>query len=415
MNLTYPAKIAYQNLMAAKLRSFLTILGIIIGVSAVIVVMAVGTGAQKLILDQITGLGSNLVGVLPGASSETGPPAQAFGITITTFKYKDFLAVLDKNNVPEVETGAAYVTANETVAYQNTEKTISVIGTTHQYAEVQDAEIEGGRFFYSAENTNLARSAVLGSKIKEDYFGAGDPTGKTLKIGKENFTVVGYFRQKGSTGFGVASQDDAVFVPLFSAQKILLGIDYLSFARFKVGDARQLESAKVRIEETMRQQHGIKDPSNDDFSVRDLASALELISTVTNVLKYFLTLIAAISLIVGGVGIMNIMLIAVNQRIREIGLRKAVGARKINIIAQFIAESVTITVIGGTLGIILGVIVSFLISVGAKLFGYDWPFVVQASAIFIGFGVSFFIGIIFGLYPALKAAKISPIEALRYE
>lgn len=411
----YPIKIAVDNLLAAKFRSFLTILGIIIGVAAVIIIMAVGASAQQLIIDQVQGVGSNLVGVLPGASDEKGPPAQAFGIKVTTFKYDDFLAIMDKNNVPEVEYGAAYVQGNYPIVYEGKDSNYSVTGATYQFPLVQDIDIAKGRFFIKAEDTNLARNTVLGFKIAQDYFGKSDPIGKKIKIGKENFTVVGVFEEQGSGGMGVTGTDDSVFVPLQTAQKILLGIDYLAFARFKVADAQQIEIAKQDIARTIRIRHDIDNPENDDFSVRDTASALKVITQVTDVLTYFLALIAGISLLVGGVGIMNIMLISVNERVREVGLRKALGARNFHITNQFLAESVSTTVIGGCAGIILGILVAILIALGAKILGYEWPFVIKPSSILLAVSVSAIVGLVFGLYPARKASRISPMEALRYE
>lgn len=415
MNFLYPIKIAFSNLLAAKIRSFLTILGIIIGVGAVIVIMAVGDSAQQLILDQVQGLGSNLVGVLPGASEQDGPPAQIMGIKIKTLKYADFEAIMQKSNVPEIQAGAAYVQGTQSVVYSDIDKSINIQGTTHQYPIVQEAEIDKGRFFYAGEDKNLAKVAVLGSKTKIDMFGTIDPIGKRIKIGKENFEVVGIFKEKGSAGFGTASQDDAVYVPLMTAQKILFGTDYLEFARFKVRNVKEIELAKRNIEHTMRIQHDIDDSENDDFTVRDMASAVKTITNITDVIKYFLALVAAISLVVGGIGIMNIMLISVNERVREVGLRKAIGAKNSHIIWQFLVETITITVVGGIIGIALGVLIAFLISSVINYLGYTWQFIINLSSIMMGIGVSVVVGLTFGIYPSRKASKISPMEALRYE
>lgn len=415
MKFFYPVKIALSNLLAAKVRSFLTILGIIIGVASVIIIMAVGASAQNLIVGQVQGIGSNLIGVLPGASDEKGPPAQVFGIKITSLKYVDYQAILNKNNAPEIEAGAAYVQGTLTVSNDTKERSESIMGTTHQYPIVQEGDLADGRFFNQGEETNLSRVVVLGSKKKSEYFGAADPIGKKIKIGKEMFSVIGYFTEKGSGGFGTSDQDETFFVPLFTAQKVLLGIDYLSYARFKVRDAKEVELAKLHTERTMRIQHSIDDPKDDDFSVRDQASALETLTTITNVLTYFLALIAAISLLVGGVGIMNIMLITVNERIREVGLRKALGAKRSNIISQFLTEAVTITLLGGMVGIILGTIIALLISVVATALGYDWAFIVRPSSFGLAVSVSVVVGLTFGIYPSLKASRISPMEALRYE
>lgn len=414
-NLLYPVKIAYSNLMAAKIRAFLTILGIIIGVAAVIIIMAVGDSAQKLILDQVQGMGSNLVGVLPGASDEDGPPAQIMGIKIKTFKLSDYKAISDKNNVPQVIAGAAYAQGTQLIEYESTEKSLTVIGTTYQYPIVQDAEMQAGRFLYSGEDETLAKVAVLGSKVKEDFFGSNDPVGKRIKIGKESFEVIGYFKEKGSSGFGVASQDESIYVPVVTAQKSLFGTDYLEFARFKVNQSSEIELAKANITRTMRIEHDLDDSDEDDFTVRDMAAALDTITNITNIIKYFLALVAAISLVVGGIGIMNIMLIAVNERIREVGLRKALGARNTHIIWQFLIETVTITLIGGIIGIILGILIAYVISVVINLLGYEWTFVINVSSIVMGIGVSIFVGLVFGIYPSKRASSISPMEALRYE
>jgi len=402
--------------MANKFRSFLTILGIIIGVGAVIVIMAIGGSAQALILSQISGVGSNLVGVLPGASDEKGPPAQAMGIIITTLTYDDFLALVDKKNVPNVEIGAAYAQGTRTVSYDDNDFTFAIMGTTHEYINVESVELGEGRFFSAEEDTDLSRIAVIGADTKTELFGEDDALGKRIEIKNENFTVVGVLKRKGSSGFGVASPDDSIIVPLKTAQKIVLGFDHLSFLRLKIRNIDEIPKAKEDVKATLRDRHDIDDPKDDDFSVRDIASALETIKNVTNVLKYFLLGVGSISLLVGGVGIMNIMLISVNQRIREVGLRKAVGAKNVTIMIQFLIESVTITLIGGIVGIILGVLIAFVISlVVINIFGYEWEFIVSWQSIAVATTVSILIGLIFGMYPARKASRISPMEALRYE
>jgi len=416
MRVLDPVKISYRNLMANKFRSFLTILGIVIGVGAVIVIMAVGQSAQALILDQIKGIGSNLVGVLPGASDEKGPPAQAMGIIITTLKYDDFLALTDKKNVPEVELGSAYVQGTQTATYKGNDFSIALMGVTHHYVDVENVEIEKGRFFTPDEDMNLSRIVVLGATTKTDLFGTDDPINKKIKIKNENFTVVGVAKEKSSSGFGVSGPNESIMMPLRTAQKIILGIDHLSFLRLKIGNVDEIASAKENVSRTMRIQHDIKTSADDDFSVRDTASALNMLTNITDVLRYFLLAVGSISLIVGGVGIMNIMLIAVHQRIREVGLRKAVGAKNSTIMLQFLIESATITLVGGLIGIILGILTALLISVIiTNFFGYDWKFIVSIESVMIAVSVSVAIGFIFGIYPARIAAKISPMEALRYE
>ena len=401
--------------MAAKWRSFLTILGIIIGVASVIIIFAIGRSAQELILDQIRGVGSDLIGVLPGASKENEPPASALGISITTLKYDDLQAISNPKNVPELVEGAGYVMGTATISFEGEEKSRSFTGTTASYIKVENASISKGRFFIKSEDTNLSRVAVLGSKVAQEMFGINDPIGKKIKIKENNFTVIGILKERGSAAFGVSSQDDTIYVPLFTAQKLILGINHLGFMRLKVKNAQLIPAAIANIKSTLRIQHNISNPVNDDFSVRDQASALEIIGSVTDALRYFLLAIGSVALIVGGVGIMNVMLIAVNQRIREVGLRKAVGAKNVDVIFQFLVEAAAVSVLGGLIGIILGLLITLLISVVVQALGYKWPFLISPVSIFVAIAVSVLIGIIFGLYPARKASRISPMEALRYE
>lgn len=414
MRFSDPIKIAYKNLTAAKFRSFLTILGIIIGIASVVIIMAVGTSAQELILNQVRSVGSNLVGVLPGASEEKGPPASAFGVTLTTLKYDDLKAILKKQNAPNVVAGSAYVSGNKTVQYVDKSKSVSFTGTTASYPSVEEVKVAAGRFFSEEDNNNLSRVAVLGSSIAADFFGSNiDPVGKHLKIGDQNFEVIGVLESRGSAAF--SNQDTAIFIPLLTAQKIILGIDYVNFLRLKIDNENNIDRAVADISATLREQHHIKRVADDDFSVQDQRSGLEAISNITGVIKYFLTAIAGIALLVGGVGIMNTMLISVNQRIREIGLRKALGAKHRTILFQFLSESVVITLVGGIVGILMGVLVAFLAAVIIQKLGYAWPFVITPSSILLATLISILVGIFFGIYPARRASRLNISEALRYE
>jgi ABC-type antimicrobial peptide transport system permease subunit len=413
MNFLNPIKISYKNLLSAKLRSFLTILGIIIGVASVIIVMAIGASAQSLILDQVKGIGSNLIGILPGASEEKGPPASALGIITTTLKYRDLEAILEKKNVPNITDASGYVTGVATAKSQNDSLETDFQGVNSSLVNVEKSEVENGRFFIKEEDTNLSRVAVLGHKRATEFFPNNDAVGKTISLKNFNFTVIGTLKERGSVAF--SNPDELIYIPLFTAQKELLGIDYLNLIRAKVDSAENIALVTNDIKLTLRNQHKIKDPKDDDFSVRDTEEALSLLTNVTNVLKYFLASIAAISLLVGGVGVMNIMLISVNQRIREIGLRKAVGAKNTHIVWQFLIESAIITFWGGIIGIILGVSISFLAAIVIKNLGYNWEFIVTFKSIILSTVVTVLIGIIFGMYPARKASRVSPMEALRYE
>lgn len=399
--------------MASKFRSFLTILGIIIGIASVIIVMAIGASAQKLILDQVNGIGSNLVGVLPGASNDKGPPASVFGIVTTTFTLDDLNATLQKKNVPNAVAGSGYVSGIATTKYKDKTVEESFQGVSASFPQVETVDFKAGRFFTAEEDTGLARVAVLGATSAKDIFGDQDPIGKIINLKNVNFTVIGVLDKRASSGLN--NSDAMIIIPLQTAQKILLGINYLNFARIKVDSLENMDRATADIAYTIRVRHRIKNPSDDDFSVRNTAQAISTITNVTNVLKYFLTGIAAIALLVGGIGIMNIMLISVNQRIREVGLRKAVGARNRHIITQFLVEAIFITLIGGIIGIVFGIMISYLAAVIINALGYSWDFLISISSIIVATLVSIAIGIIFGIYPAKKAAKISPMEALRYE
>jgi len=297
MQILNPIKISYKNLVAAKFRSFLTILGIIIGVASVIVIMAVGLSAQELILDQIRGIGSNLIGVLPGASEENGPPTTALGISITTLTYDDLQAMKDQRNIPEVEDAAGYVMGTSKIKYEEADFTFSFTGTTASYVNVENAEMEVGRFLNEEEEINLSRVAVLGSEVAKEIFGTENPLNKKIKIDDNNFAVIGVLKSRSSAAFGTSSQNDTVYIPLRTAQNLLLGINHLGFARLKVRDSDLIPIAIENTKITLRDQHDIDDPADDDFSVRDQAAAVETISNITDALRYFLLAIGTISLL----------------------------------------------------------------------------------------------------------------------
>ncbi|RJR31660.1 FtsX-like permease family protein [Candidatus Parcubacteria bacterium] len=413
MTLYYTIKDSLENLRTNKIRTFLTLLGMVIGISSVIIIMSVGAGAQSLILNQIKGVGSNLIAVFPGASDENGPPAAVMGITVTTLKYEDSLALMEKSNVTHIIDAAAYVRGTATISWQNRNTDTSFNGTTYNYNSVEDAEVELGRFFSFDEEKSLARVVVLGSQVADDLFLGADPLGENVKIKKEMFKVIGVMKKRGVVSF--QNQDDQVFIPLTTAQKILLGINHVSFIRAKIDDEKNIEQTKEEIALTLRERHNISDPSQDDFSVRSANQAMDVLKTVTSALSYFLAAIAALSLIVGGVGIMNIMLVAVNERIKEIGLRKAIGARPKNIMMQFLTETVVISLSGGIAGVIVGALVSFAIAFTAKILNYDWDLIISVFSLILATGFSVLVGLVFGIYPSFRAAKMDPIEALRYE
>jgi putative ABC transport system permease protein len=413
MKLSDPLKISYRTLSASKLRFFLTVLGVVIGVAAVIMVMAIGASAQKLVLSQIENVGSNLIGVLPGASEEKGPPASALGIVTTTLTNDDLKALRVRRSVPHLTAVSGYVTGSGTIEFQSVSFEASFQGVSPEFTEIENVKVASGRFFFSEEENDLSRVLVLGAARAKELFPDRDPIGQTVTLKKNPFKVVGVLEERGSTAF--SNPDTMIYVPLATAQKLLLGIKYLNFVRAKVDVAANIDRSIADVNILLRERHDIKESEESDFSVRSTAAALEILTTITNVLKYFLIAIASISLLVGGIGIMNSMLISISQRVREIGLRKAVGARKTHVISQFLIEASFITIAGGIIGIIFGITVTFIASVIIVKLGYDWQFLIPLSSIAIGFSVSFIIGIVFGLYPAIKASRISPMEALRYE
>src|SRR3989344_2240636 len=372
MNFLATIKLVIKTLLARKGRSFLTVLGIVIGVAGVIIIIALGAGAQSLVLSQISTLGANLVGVLPGKSDETGPPAFVFGVEVTT-----------------------------------------LTGVWATYPTVQSALVESGRFFDEREQSGGANVIVLGSEVKRLLFGDAGALGEVVKIKNVPFEVIAVMESIGSVAF--ENQDDTVLVPFVLAHRQILGINHAHFIRAKVDASENVDPTIEDMKVLLRERHGIKNPEEEDFSIRNAAEAIELLTTITNGLRLLLTAMAGTALVVGGIGIMNIMLVTVAERTREIGLRKALGATRGDVRNQFLFESSLITLLGGLIGIGTGAVISFLVALLARSFGYEWAYVISPTSVVLAVGVSVLTGVIFGLYPAFKAAKLNPIDALRYE
>lgn len=402
---------SFKALRSNRVRSLLTMLGVIIGITAVVVIMSVGAGAQSLILSQIEKSGSNLIGIMPGAAKKDGPPASAMGINVKTLTYEDSVAL--QNQIPEIIATAAYTQSKQSVVWENYQEDLTIVGTTASYIKVENSTVSFGEFFTPAEERSLARVAVLGSKTAKNIFNNSDPIGQKIKIKRETFTIIGVLKERGTVAF--QNPDEQIFIPISSAQKLLLGINNVNLIRAKIEDSAGVPAAMDQAAQILRDRHNIRAIGEEDFDIRNQADAISQLTTITSALKFFLAAIAAISLLVGGIGIMNVMYVSVNERTQEIGLRMAMGAKRKDLLKQFLFEAIMVTFIGGAIGIVLGIGLSFLVAVVAQYLSYAWKFSISPLAIFAGLSFTVAIGLIFGYFPAKKAANLNPIEALRYE
>lgn len=400
------------GLRTNKSRSALTILGIVIGIMAIMIVVSLGQGAQNLILGQIQSIGAKTIAVVPGRQP-TGPTD--FISTFTdSLKQKDFEDLQKKSNAPYVDKIMPIVFGSTAVTYTNKIYRPTIYGLSPYFEDIYNITMDSGRNFSDDEVRSYADVAVIGHKAAEKLFDTQDPVGQKVKIKDKTFRIIGLMSQKGQSSF--LNFDDVVIIPYTTAQRYIFGIKHFNRLAVQADDEAHVDDTVRDITLTLRANHSITDPTKDDFYVQTQADALNTVKTITNVLTMFLAAVAAISLLVGGIGIMNIMLVSVTERTREIGLRKALGATNQNILTQFLLEAVVLTGVGGIIGISLGTFFSFVISFGLSQFAnVDWSFSFPLGAALLGLAVSTIIGLIFGLYPARQAAKKSPIEALRYE
>jgi len=408
-------KQAIKALSANKGRTILTTLGIMIGIATVILVLSAGAGFRNLIDEQVATFGTNTLYLhtkVPSSNKNIAAnPRESLssGLVVTSLKQRDLDSI---SKLPNIINSYGIVMGQAVASYRSTQKTAVYLGTSAARFEIDQSTLKSGRFFTVAEDNSGAQVVILGNKIATDLFKQDEPVGKLLRIGSLNFLVIGVYNSSSGLGGG---NDDYLWMPLNTAQKKMLGINYLVEAVVNIKDLKLSDLTATEISDTIRRNHGITNPDKDDFIVTTQAQIMDIFNTIFSSITILLIAIAAISLIVGGVGIMNIMYVVVTERTAEIGLRKALGAKNYNILSEFLIESVLVTLLGGAIGIAFGAFLSWVLTLVAVSSGLSWTFIVPLYAILIGFGVSAAIGISFGVLPAINAAKLDPIEALRHE
>lgn len=407
MEIRETAATAFDALLSNKLRTGLAVLGIVIGISAVVSLLALGQGAQQAVTSRITSLGSNLLTISPGAASQRGVRGAAG--TASTLTLEDARAIVSAPSVTTVSAVSAEVSRNFQVTYGRANTNTRVTGTLPTYTAVRNITMAQGVFLSERDVTGLSKVAILGPQVAADLFGAAAaPVGQIVQINRIGFRIIGVTEAKGGSGF--FNQDDIIYIPVTTAQKVLMGTTTVNNISVAAISAEVMDQATQEIGLLLLSRHGLRTPEEADFTIRSQADILSAVTEATGTFTALLSGIAAISLLVGGIGIMNVMLVTIAERTREIGIRKAIGAKRRDILSQFLIESVVLTVVGGALGVLLGWLLSF---VAGRLLNI--PIGLTLSAPLLAFGVSSAIGIIFGYYPARRAARMQPINALRYE
>jgi putative ABC transport system permease protein len=410
MRFHYITKTAITGLVTHKSRSALTIIGIVIGITSIILVMSLGEGAQNLILGQVKGLGATTVTVIPGKISFG--PSQAASTMNDSLKEKDLSLLKMKANVPNATYVMPMVVGSGKAVYGSNVYQVAVFGSGELVPEIFSIIPDDGYFFSEDDVRSRSAVVVIGYKVKQRLFENDQAVGQKIRIKNNTFKVVGVLPEKGSS----SSFDDTVFMPYTTTQQYITGTKFYSRIVVTADTEANLKSTVNDVTNTLRDSHNITDPDKDDFSVVTSADIAKTLGTVTSALTAFLAAVAAISLIVGGIGIMNIMLVSVTERTREIGLRKAIGATNKDVLMQFLLEAVILTLAGGIIGIILGGLLSYIISIIlTSVLELDWTFVFPWTAAILGIIVASLVGLVFGIYPARQASKKSPMEALRYE
>ncbi len=409
-------RLSFLSMLKNKMRTALTVLGMVIGISSIIVVFSAGEGIRSLIVGQIESFGTDIIEVeikVPSTKSGSAGDTEsatslASGVQVTSLKEEDLNEI---NKLENISGGYGAITNQAPVTYLNETKQGLIMGVSADYINIDKSEIDQGYFFSEADNNSLSQVVVLGPKISQELFGDDNPIGKNITIQRGRYQVVGLLKEKGATmGFDF---DDLIIMPVKTLQKKMMGIDYYMYFVHQLVDSNKAEETADSIKEILRENHDISDPIKDDFIVTTMKEMLSTTKTVTNALTILLLLIVAISLIVGGVGILNVMYVIVSERTPEIGLRKAVGAKFSDIMQQFLIESILITFIGAVIGIILGIVISFFVYLLANYFGLEWKFIVPIKSFIVAVLFALLFGVLFGLLPARKAGKLDPVEALR--
>jgi len=408
-------KIAENALRKNKGRTLLTILGIVIGITAVIAVLSIGQAIKGFIISEVQSFGTDYIQVevktpQTAHTSSENSMSMVGGTVVTTLRLTDAEAISKLANVKDYYTG---LMGQEIISHDNEFKKTNLFGTNASFIDIDTSKVEFGRFFTDEEDRTYSSVVVLGAKIKKDLFGDSSALGESVKIGNEKFTVIGTLEERGAS-FAL-DMDRMAFMPVRTLQKRLLGVEYVSFIFTQVYDNSLSNNTAEDITLTLRERHKITDPDKDDFAVTTMAQAMDMLNVIIYGIQILLLALGSISLIVGGVGIMNIMYVSVTERTPEIGLRKSLGATNSNILWQFLAESVIVTSIGGLMGIVIGILLSYSVSIVAKIVGYNWDFYVSWQGMIAAVLMSILVGLIFGLYPAKQAANKSPIDALRQE
>ncbi|PIP66220.1 hypothetical protein COW94_02875 [Candidatus Peregrinibacteria bacterium CG22_combo_CG10-13_8_21_14_all_44_10] len=408
-------RLAYTALMANKGRSLLTTLGIVIGIAMVIIVFSLGNATSAVVTAEVESYGSNTVVVevkTPGLSDMSAGNATAMveGVTITTLKEEDMEAMFD---IPGVTGGYAAVIGLERVVSIYDDQSYMIQATSASFVEIDQSDVEYGRYFTEVEDKALARVAVLGAKTAEELFPGIDPIGQSVRIGEINLKIIGVMKERGMVFF--QDMDSQVYVPLNTMQKLIMGVDYVPYFILQTSTEDIAFLVKDDVIEELDKRHNITNIDRRDFRVTTMSEAMEIMDSVTGALSILLIVLAAISLIVGGVGVMNVMFVIVSERTREIGLRKAVGASEKDILYQFLTEAVMVTIVGGFLGVVSGLSAVYLFTVVAGLGGIAIDFVIPFGGIVIALVAAAVEGLLFGVYPAKKAASLNPIDSLRFE